>query len=516
MAPRWRKAVRILVVILGFGTYAAAQLALGLSINVSHWILILLVYFAILICALAVRWTLPVFLVWLVVSPFARELFTFKQQGLPLINLDGVLILVLTIILVFRLLTDRVKPKALSFSEWLLIAFVAWVFLGKVIRGEMTKNVIQLFYFQIGIWPVLYFVTKALARKREHVIKIALAIVVAGTCAGIAMLYEAYAGQSYKSLVFGTYIPLPTRDIGVGGRARGPFGDPDEPAVFLATTLFLIFHLAYYSRNKLYKALYFGAGCIVVLGIAYTYTRNIYITCALFTLLMPIFAREKRAYFLGILAACLIGLAILLPIRMSDRLFYERMSDPSNAYHRLIFMRTSMNMIRHNFWFGVGFLNSERETPKYVVSREQYEGLTTGWRRGLGAARPTYVHNSYLYLTQENGIIGAVLFFGAVFGIFWRLFRMSRSIEKSGILGSDFAAILVVSMMTWSVSLMSYANIGRYYGNYIFLITLALGIRLYEMMIEAPRETTDSELDSRNGSGNVSLRATNEAWSVSE
>src|SRR5690606_38357222 len=101
-------------------------------------------------------------------------------------------------------------------------------------------------------------------------------------------------------------------------------------------------------------------------------------------------------------------------------------------------------------------------------------------------------------------IIGAVLFFGAVFGIFWRLFRMSRSIEKSGILGSDFAAILVVSMMTWSVSLMSYANIGRYYGNYIFLITLALGIRLYEMMIEAPRETTDSELDSRNGSGNVS------------
>lgn len=493
VAPLWRRSIRAMIVLFGFALFAASQFVMGyFAISNMMWLTLIAVLSAAALAVVAFKWPFVTFLVWLVLSPFTRRLIVYHPPGLPPINFDSVAVILVTVAAIIRICVRKKKLAAPSVAEWLFIAFIVYVLLNKVIRGEMTLNYSQIFFYTIGLWIIIYFATKAIIERPEQIRIAAVGLVIMSTLCAVSMVYEAYAGQSYLSLIYRVSVPLATRDIGVGGRARGPFDDPDEPAVLLASGVILCIFLFSYSKKWLGKLMYLAASATIVVAIAYTYTRNVYITSLVFLLLMTVLTRERRKIYLLLLTGVVVAATFLTPILLTDKAFYRRITDPTTALQRIVFMRSSMKMIKHNFWFGVGWLNSETELPKYVTSLKQYEGLKSGWHGLYGRDRPTFVHNTYLYLTQEEGIIGAVLYFGAILAFLSIMLGGLKRLPQKGVLGRDILVVFIAALISWFVSITTYANQGKYTGNYVFWVTIALAIRLIEMHRQQRRDSSAS------------------------
>lgn len=503
-APPWRRFVKWSVISAGLCIYAGLQFALGILINPPDWPWlpamvrfhgwVYIVAFFVVTGSVAIAAFRPAmaFVLWLILSPFGKR-FLYLDIGwlaMPAISFDFIVIYSLAALMLVRAFVNRTKPRRLIWPEWLMIAFALYVGLMEVLSSEqlafmdLVRYISRIFIPDVLYITVLYFVVKAVIRTREHVRMVLVGMVVFGLLMGLAAFYEHFTGNRWYSLIVGIGLPLKWQDIG-RGRASGMFDHPSAPSALTATAFFLAFHLSAWTRRHWARVFYYVCMIVVAIGAYFTYTRNVYFVMTFFLLAVPLAAPFRRTRYVALAGTTAIVALALVPVMLQNPQFHRRITDPTNFYARVTYAQTGLNVIKHHIWTGVGWRKLDRVQKHYVTSLAHHNYRPD--ERGLGWVNIS--HNTYLTILAEEGLIGTLLYFGAV-GAFLVLLVQTRSrAPADDVLGKDLISILIVSSVAFLISIAFASTYLIPYPNYIFWMQFALVVRLTEMRAEVVQES---------------------------
>ena len=171
---------------------------------------------------------------------------------------------------------------------------------------------------------------------------------------------------------------------------------------------------------------------LVLLGLVLTFSRSGWIVAFLLTSLVVIYNLISRQYrrsalnLLAILVASGLLLMIILGWAILPRINFSA-TEPSVSY-RLLYNQLGLDLIsKHPFGIGIG------NQVLYAVDQELYQGL--GLIK-LWQWQP--IHNIYLLISSEIGIIGLIIFLFLVGVLIAKNLALSdlRSMTAMVILGS--------------------------------------------------------------------------------
>lgn len=480
-APGWRVLARRILVAGGFCVFAALQFAIGYGITESRFFLVFVLVAGCAYTAIALVSPLTAMLIWIVVSPISTYVLTTRDPtGMNFVTFDTVTFFLLFFALVTRGMVNRVRMRRPHVGELALILFIVYVLFSIFIREQLTLNQLKVFTLRMGVWPFIFYYAKATVRTEADIRKYISAFMVGATVIGLSMIYEHFAGRSIYSVMFGVDIRLSWEDIGQG-RATGPFRTPIHAPQLLIPTIFLAINAIWHSGTSWRRLVCAAVALIAAAGVLFTYTRNNYITLSIFLLAIPWLSVQRRRFYVGLQIATIVMVIATLPLVVTGDLYARLTKD--TVTNRVLFMRTSIEVIKNNPWFGVGWGNSEEATKRYITSRKQYEGSANRKAYGVSTlGRPTLVHNTYLNITQENGAVGALLYYSAIVSLLVCALKAYSRAPVEDPLGKNFVAVVVVYVLAWFVATMAFNNDIANYANALFWIYLALAARYGEIL----------------------------------
>lgn len=486
VAPLWRRLLRSSIVLVGFGIFVGFELWMAWTINNWRWWLIIAFFVICGSIALATARPIIALIAWLVISPFGKHFLYLKVStyAVPTITFDFIAIYYLGLLFAIQAMAEKRPFRKLIVAEWLMILYAIYAAVRliatldlTIIRepiGAITQTLIPEVFFMV----LLYFVVKTAIKEERHVIWMAAAMALFGLLMGLVAFYEHYSGQRWYSLVVGFGIPLAWSYEGLAkGRASGMFDHAAAPASLIATYFYLTYHLAGWFRRSWIKILCYVSLVIMAIGAHFTYTRNVYIVFLLVTLLMPFLANGRRYRFAAITAMILIGIVAVAPFLMKDTGFSKRLTRTDTLYARMVYERTTLNVIKHNLWTGVGYGRLNEVSVNYVTSLKHmnYEPGSNklGW--------VNISHNTYLTVMAEEGIFGALLYFGAIIAFIIRLFRIRSKAPRDSVLGSDLIAIFLASTFGFLASISTASIYLVPYVSFVIWMQFAMAVRLEEI-----------------------------------
>lgn len=477
---------RAIALTIGFALYIGLELLVARAIIADRSILALGAMCILFLIVILAAHPIIGLLALLVVSPIAVGFLSYRNRGvMPDIGFDGILVYTLFVVVIIRALYSRKPIRKLEWPEALLAIYPVYVLANyllqdRVVSLNATRGLVEF----IGFWPAVYFITQAAIRRKEHILWVMKALVFVGLCQGAALIYEQLTGNAYLSILYRTPIPLKYlgwSDVGVG-RSVGLFESPVVASVFLPTMMFFALHLAVGTKTRLSKLYYAVTIGVIVIGAYYTYTRNVYTIMALFMIAMPFVASKLRPLCITVVAfVALLAVSVITPRLLSDTQFNKRITNTENLAYRMLFMQTAVNMIRDHFVWGVGYNGYLTMAPQYVSS---YRESSASLGKHTGLFHSTFVHNTYLYVLAEEGIVGALIYFGCLIGFLRILMRLRRVAKPEALLGKDFLSIIVVSTVLLFVQFIPYSNHYARYMNITMWVTFSIGVRYGQFMME--------------------------------
>src|SRR3990170_3830109 len=242
-------------------------------------------------------------------------------------------------------------------------------------------------------------------------------------------------------------------------RITSTFGNPNFLGSFLAITLPLT-AVSYLSSANRKKLIYLAIFLLGFVGLLLTRSRGAIAASFLSFLLLSgiiVFGRsrdfiEKRKPFalLGLLVVAVLVAFILLDSGSESlaKRFSEAAPGEGSLFYRLKIWESTLNLIRHSFIFGTGLGTFQIYFPQYAVP-DFYKLVPIG--------NLLHSENEYLEIWSESGIIGLVLFFWLVSGVFYYAFKfiyskaeLKQRIIATGLL-SGISAGLVQGMVCVSL-----------------------------------------------------------------
>ncbi len=212
-------------------------------------------------------------------------------------------------------------------------------------------------------------------------------------------------------------------------RAGGTFINPNHLAAFLVTVFPLSAAQVFLGREKpIVKVLHGYAALMMLGGIAVTMSRGGWAAAVLALLLLLGWLfwkrRELRLPLAGLAVALLLGGVVFLLSVEKARARIENIGATNNAdagSSRQWLWETAMRMWHDHPWLGVGPGEFATRFPAY---RSWVIQLNPGW-----------VHNEYLNLLVDYGLVGGLLFAAAAGLLIWWAVRTSKYVERGSDLG---------------------------------------------------------------------------------
>lgn len=309
----------------------------------------------------------------------------------PRISIPFLLIFIITIIGVMRAsMPDFVAAAVIwtVFKNWLIFIYVA-----NNIQVVGSNRQVVILLLVMGMMQSL----------------IGLAQYFTGGKLGLAMFGE--AERSYFEMRAGT---------GTVSRVAGTIGHPNKLAVFLNLLLqmnFALFFARLPKRTKVCLAVPF-----VLMGTAMllTYSRGGWLGLALggTVVLYWCLAKKIRSRLLSAILLTVFAVLFLLVLITSVQSVQRRLfqDDYGTAALRLPMSVVALNIIRHNPVMGVGLNNYTSVIERYDITPS-----------AVSYDFPKPVHNEFLLVAAEQGLIAFALFLVILFLMFLTLFRTARS-----------------------------------------------------------------------------------------
>jgi len=212
-------------------------------------------------------------------------------------------------------------------------------------------------------------------------------------------------------------------------RISSTFGNPNFLGSFLAITLPLT-AVSYLSSANRKKLIYLAIFLLGFVGLLLTRSRGAITASILsflfmggiiiFGRLQAFIERRRSLAFLGLLVVVVLFVFIFLDSGSENitKRFAETTSGEGSLFYRLRIWESTLNLIRHNFFFGTGLGTFQIYFPQYAFP-DFYKLVPIG--------NLLHSENEYLEIWSESGIIGLVLFFWIVSGVFYYAFKFINS-----------------------------------------------------------------------------------------
>jgi len=183
--------------------------------------------------------------------------------------------------------------------------------------------------------------------------------------------------------------------------------------------------------------LFFFMGIILGLGLLSAGSRGGIISFGIsmfFMIFLFAFKKGYRKY--GIVAACLCMLILAYGLHIGIDKTLERFEHLGGIYNRLEIYESVVPMVKSFPVFGTGWGNFMYMYPRYALP--EYSD-----RLILGNA-----HNDWLEMASESGMVGAIIFFGALFIYLFKSIRLWFRREDSFAIGLGAGVIFAVIAIT--------------------------------------------------------------------
>lgn len=241
-------------------------------------------------------------------------------------------------------------------------------------------------------------------------------------------------------------------------RAYGTFPHPNVLAGYLVFAMFFTAYLFSRAKNEMKLILGFVLG-IDFLAFVLTFSRSAFFALFIGVVFYYMFSKEKIPYkriFLFILVIGSLLVALNLNKALIDRLFFF---GTESFVERNTFFNVSTNMIKDNY-FGVGAGNFTLGMQNYIPSKLE------PWQY-----QP--VHNIFMLVANEIGIIGGVVFFLMI--VYIILYLMQSLDSKDFLSNRKFLAILLsLGASVFVIGIFDHYFISLYQGQALLWIYLAL------------------------------------------
>jgi O-antigen ligase len=208
------------------------------------------------------------------------------------------------------------------------------------------------------------------------------------------------------------------------GRFTGGGGDPNVQAAGYLIAMFLCAGFWSLARQRRHRVALLVAFVIVTTGFFATQSRGGLIALAVATVAGLAVLPRQRKRLLGLTAAAGIGLAIISVVNPGA---IERMTDfGGGTSGRNDLWKVAWTIFSQHHWVGIGLNNFEAIEPHYALSSGTLQ------RVELVAEVPHLVHNLYLQLLTETGVVGLALFLVVIFGCLRAAWLAARRFDRLG------------------------------------------------------------------------------------
>jgi O-antigen ligase len=308
----------------------------------------------------------------------------------------------------------------------LVAVFLAWTLLSLAwapAAGAVGTQVKLLLY---GCFSLLLLVGAIV--ERRHVRWLMLAFVAGGT---LSVLWGAAKGG------LGASGGVATEVVDAAGRFQGGAGDPNYLAAVLVPAIILAGGLAV-SRKQGQRALLAIATVILAIGFAATQSRGGLLAASVCALVALVIWRERRALIAGVIGLAGAVTATYFLMKPSA---WTRILESNQGSGRIDIWTIASRIVHAHPLFGVGFGQFPQVSVHYVLQPGMLEYI------GLVVETHIVVHNLYLALWVEGGIVGLLLFIGVIVGSLrcgWRAMKRFDALGDAEMASLARAAILAL------------------------------------------------------------------------
>jgi putative inorganic carbon (HCO3(-)) transporter len=371
-----------------------------------------------------------------------------------------------------------VAPNAIE-----LLLFIAWIGAGGSMRGRLPvireNRGLTLLIAALGIWlsvsaawaqntgsslsqagdwwqAILVFAVVATTfREARDVEVVALAFVI-GSVVSVAIGLAGYGGPTSA-----------VRISQVGDRLTGGGGDPNYQAAAFLAAMFLVGSLITSARARSRRTWFTLALAFITIGFLATQSRGglVALAVAVFTglLLLP----AQRGQLLKALGVGGVGLAGWVIVRHDALSRLTNLGGGTDG--RSSTWTVAWRIFKQRPFAGVGLANFTTYEPHYVLQPGPISDVH------LVAEAPEYVHNAYLQLMAETGVVGLLLFVAVAATCVGLTWSAVRRFER---LGATRYAALSQAVMIGTIAMLSAIFFISDANDFRLWILFAMGVAL--------------------------------------
>lgn len=382
---------------------AAVVLASALAYNTTLGIAILLALCFIPLALLRLRLAICF---WIVLLFFSR---TSAMEAIPNKLLLFILVSWLALLVGHRAKAMEALARNRAVIVWAL-AFVVWTLLTLAwapAAGAAERPIKELLYSGLGLVLLLGTIL-----ERRHVRWLMIAFV-AG--AAVSVLWGAAKGGLSPTGGGGEVA-------NADARFQGGSGDPNYLAAVLVPAIMLAGGLAVW-RSSTRRAMLALATAIIALGLAATQSRGGLIAACVCVVVALVIWRGRRGLILA-----LIGVVALATVSffVANPAAWHRIQQSNQGSGRVDIWKVAWRVVHDHPFAGVGIGQFAQVSPHYVLQPGALRYV------GLIVEKHILVHNLYLQLWVETGIVGLLLFLGLVITSVTAAWRAARRFDAQG------------------------------------------------------------------------------------
>jgi O-antigen ligase len=344
----------------------------------------------------------------------------------------------------------RLQPLALVGASALLLLLV-WLALSLAWAEDVGRAAVELSRWGLCGLVVLVLLTSLRSRRD-------IRLVVGGFVLGIVL--SVAVGLVHDGLGGGpaTGETLTSTE----GRLKGGLGDPNVLAAAIVPAIAMAAGLLAVVRGRVRVVLLACIG-VLVLGLGATESRGGALAAVVALVVALIVMRNhRRPVFIAAIAIAAVGVAYFSAY--PDGLHRMTRSDGGNGRSQL--WEVAWRITSDHPVAGVGLHNFTVHSPRYVREPGALENVK------LIAERPHVVHNTYLELLTETGVIGLSLFLVAIAASLLACVKAARQFEARGDIAWGAVARAAVVAASAALAAAVFVTIGS---REMFWFILALG-----------------------------------------
>jgi O-antigen ligase len=262
--------------------------------------------------------------------------------------------------------------------------------------------------FRLAQGVLLLFIVFTAVRERRHVWWLVWAFLAGATFAAAIGLVGVYGVSESVN----------------DSRLSGGFDDPNELAAVLVPAIVLCAFAFAATRGRPIRWLYACLAALFFYSFAQTDSQAGIVALAVALLLAAVFSGRLRPQAVVAVASFLLCATVYYTF-VTQPVALQTIGSQNNIAARESLWTVAARTVRDHPVGGVGAGN-------FVIAEPQYTAQSINLPRADLVVRPELVHNSYLQVLAELGIVGLLAFAAVIGGSLWLGFRAARTFESAG------------------------------------------------------------------------------------